>query len=509
MKYLISVPLVLLFLISGSIAVTAEIPTELHDLILENYPVHLLCEEEANRQQGDLIPPLEEHFKNGWINLRFFRIADEGPDFAGVLYSYDDHFSDDDPLIDWRARGNLLIFEQRDGHWIRLDPVGHPGAIMLTDDWFDLIDVDGDGVKEIFTGDLWKVVPEGLWPMISSVFSEFKAGDLANDFPLGMPEWCNTVYPVDLGPDPDSPWLGTTGAGFKDLDGDGVMELVALPEQERLPDPDPTCPPDTCAPYWQDVTGTWILKLVDGVYQLVGETPVGVGLRSQMAAAMAPASIPQEMMLAHLDRSTADTKEREPGIPELATASKLSPVKAQKTASDRSTAQVAKITLYVGPPQGYSLDQVDWSTLKVAGGALAPDEDEGTHIAPNTAEFPEAWVRWPQSGQVMYLEDLKESDPGNFSCGDEDPIVFLAPGGRLHFSSAYRILRFDASEVLTWLATQWKAGRMDSEGKSCFSMNDRDICYTPIGLPFEVRLTTGIGPFSITAHGVAMLWVRN
>ncbi len=478
-----------------------DIPPALRTAILASYPADLFCWEESERQNGHEIPPIDEHFARGWIQV----LLRGGPQFGGqiavVTYL---PASSADPDAD------VLVFRENGDNWTRVQILGHPEALIGAgsrgqDIAFE--DVDGDGTAEIvmryhrpFTtmpgdpGDIvvWKIDAEGLRPLtgvtVNAVSASYRVSDgYADPFPESEPAQCSgrvtTIFPDE------STWSSCTGIWLKDLDGDGKLELILGPDQDRLPDPD--LPPGEGAEFWQDVTGTRVYALRDGVYRKVGETQVWQQLEPEVAAALNPASIPQEELL-------------------------LAGERVQGAGSGKVTraqdVRAGTVTLYCIAPDGYDPKAVVWSSLKVTGSdpAIRPVDGGVDHPAPYDALVtPKGWLPTVHAQQLVYLEMARETRPDDFSMTDDDPVIMMGPGGRLHFSSPYRILRLDRQAVLGWLAERWRAGRADHELKSCFTKDGREQCYTPIWLPFSVRLNVSLGPYPIVAHGVAPLWVRN
>ena len=290
--------------------------------------------------------------------------------------------------------------------------------------------------------------------------------------------------------DPPEGWGGDTGTWLEDLDGDGKLELILGPDQAVEPDPDPMGAPGPV-----DITGYRIYALQNGVYRKVGETKVvdgwAVPLDPEVVAAINPAAVPQEGLL-------------------------LGGVQVPQAQGGKQlfgkSAREQRLTLYCIPPDGYDPEKVDWSSLVITGSnppihALDAGVDKPAPY--DERVVPKGWVATAQAHQLLYLQMTRKTHPDDFSMTDDDPVLMMGPGGRLHFTCPYRVLRFDRETVLSWLAAQWRAGKGDHDMKSCFTKDGRELCYTPIGLPFTVRLHVSVGPYPVVAHGAAMLWVRN
>jgi hypothetical protein len=479
-----------------------DIPPALRTAILANYPLDLLCAQESERQHGAEIPPIEEHFASGWIQVLMAPGFLDGLAIAIVTYSWRPPL---DPDTD------ILVFREQAEQWHRLDPIGHPGALLSgADPGLDLQlqDVDADDVPEIvikyhtvygrISGDsgcigVWKVTESGLQALTSVRTLELPAAyresaDNSIAFPQGKPPECEGSVTRVLSD--SSVWWSSTGSWFRDLDGDGKLELILGPDKMEDPDPDPAEYPPMI-----DATGYRIYALRNGVYSKVAETAVVAGwalpLEPEVAAAIRPGALPQEELLLageQIDRSD-DTK-----------------------GPSAHPAEQGTLTLYCIAPDGYDPRKVDWSSLVIAGSdpAIRPVDEGVDHPAPyDVTVTPQGWLPSAHAHQLLYLEMTRQTRPDDFSMADDDPVIIMGPGARLHFTSPYRVLRFDRSEVLAWLAGRWRDGKARHELKSCFTKDGREWCYTPIGLPFEVRLNTSVGPYPIVAHGTAMLWVRN
>ncbi len=256
----VALVLFVLFVIAPVTAAADEtIPPRLRQLILENYPPDILCEQEADRQQGEVVPPLDEHFDRGWIHVRIADLSPKGPTIAMVLYNY---------CLRCELHGGTLVIFLQDGEgWTRFDPVGVPGGYVtanandVSEPEISLVDVDGDGTKEIVDlPDIWKVTPVGLKALTPVEAFPLEVG-MGPYYPQGEPEECHREVMFVQG---EMGWGSDTGMWFRDLDGDGVMELILGPDKMEDPDPDPAEYPPMI-----DATGYRIYALRNGVYSKV------------------------------------------------------------------------------------------------------------------------------------------------------------------------------------------------------------------------------------------------
>jgi hypothetical protein len=198
------------------------------------------------------------------------------------------------------------------------------------------------------------------------------------------------------------------------------------------------------------------------------------------------------------------------------------------------------ITLYVMPPSGFTLDDVDWTSLRIADFTQAPTADEGVDPAPYSSGSPPASMM-PVSrfGQTMLQEDLSKPDMA-FTQQDTDPVYTIGPSGRLHFTTPYHVFGFSKTALLPWLYQQWQNGASSSPLTTCVSPGQsapskaassaatkegqaqakpagtkgtsakaqpesqgNPHCFAPITIPIRVNLTNNRGP----ALGEARIWI--
>ncbi|MGA9752860.1 MAG: VCBS repeat-containing protein [Acidobacteriota bacterium] len=367
------------------------------------------------------------------------------------------------------------------------------------------VDLDGDGTDEIlmyYTTDL------GAHEQQSGVY--------------GLAYRNGTIVPIT--PVEDDPFMpgghyiwstvcSSEGVGFVPVGNGGPPELVVYPDVEQWPQ-DPAATPKLRAD-----SRTYVM--VNGYYVLQPTPPSGITAPVAIGAAIKPASIP----LGELQGAGGNTSVKG---------------KSQGGGNDQA------ITLYVMPPSGFTLDDVDWTSLRIADFTQAPTADEGVDPAPYSASAPPATMM-PVSrfGQTMLQEDLSKPDM-SFTQKDKDPVYYIGPSGELHFTTPYHIFGFSKTALLPWLYAQWQNGASSSPLTTCVSPGQSSSsaknggtkagsqtppaskaapakpagtkgpatkaqpesqgnphCFAPITIPIRVNLTNNRGP----ALGEARIWI--
>lgn len=471
-----------------SIPGNVAIPEGLKPLIMQYYPQDYINGIAKGFYDCHPDIPIQDDLTNGRIQCWEQELSANGPDIYIVTYSRcGAHYETRLRIFVKDASGNF--------HYLwGANPDVTGGT--LWDPHFD--DIDGDSVKEILL--YWEddsfntggIVTKGVLVLA------YRNGAIVPITPYDT-KWGVVFDPADALPGMRSKYTCTcsdTGVGFVDLDGDGIPELLVYPQWTNTA--------DRTDRVW--VTGTQVWKLVNGIYQFQYETPVGTTTPSGgvVGAAIKPASIP----LGELESASQGTKG----------------AKAKGGGNDRA------ITLYVMPPSGYTLDDVDWSTLRIGDFTMAPTADEGADPAPyNAASPPPTMMPVSRFGQTMLQEDLSKPDMA-FPQKDADPVFYIGPKGCLHMTTPYHVFGFSKSGLLPWLYEQWQSGASDSPLTTCVSpgagtsaktqskpsdsgkareadaktaSQGNQHCFTPVTIPIRVDLTNNRGP----ALGEARIWI--
>ncbi|MGA9751279.1 MAG: hypothetical protein WBS54_05795 [Acidobacteriota bacterium] len=487
---------------SQSIPGNTAIPDGLKPLIMQYYPQAFISGPGASDYACHPEIPIQDDLTNGRIQCWEQELSSNGPDIYVVTYS--------------RCGETLLrIFLRDSSGTFHYSWGANPDVFAgnLWDPHFE--DVEKDGMKDILlyweddTFNTGASVDQGVLVLA------YRSGAIVPITPYN-PQ--TGVVSLDGPPGPGATGNGTctcsnSGVGFVDLDGNGIPELLVYPDWDNTP--------DNTDRVWVDGTQVW--KLVNGVYQFQYETPIGTSTPSGgvIGAAIKPASIP----LGELQGAGGNTS-----------------VKGKNPGGGNDQA----ITLYVMPPSGFTLDDVDWTSLRIADFTQAPTADEGVDPAPYSATSPPATMM-PVSrfGQTMLQEDLSKSDM-SFTQQDADPVYYIGPSGRLHFTTPYHVFGFSKTLLLPWLYQQWQNGASSSPLTTCVSPGQSSSsakkgettagsqarpaskaapakpagtkgpaakaqpesqgnphCFAPITIPIRVNLTNNRGP----ALGEARIWI--
>lgn len=268
----------------------------------------------------------------------------------------------------------------------------------------------------------------------------------------------------------------TEDVGFLDLDGDGIAELLIYPSFERSTEEIITPDGGESIAHGHWLNGTRVYKLVNGMYTFQYETPVGTSTFAPVGAAMKPASVP----LAELQGAGGGNVQKSGGGDDA-------------------------LTLQVMPPGGYSLEDVDWPSLRVGDFAISSTRDAGASPAPYPPPtYPQEWMPTNRMGQNVLLEDLAAREQGEFAQKNGDPTIYIGVRGRVHMTTPYRELRFSKKAVFAWLWQQWHKGAANMELKGCLPQGNHRVCFTPLTLPIRVTLKNNKG----FALGAATLWIE-
>ena len=479
--------------IPGNIA----IPDGLKPLIMQYYPQDYINGIAKGYVDCDGNIPVQDDLTNGRIQCWEQELSANGPEIYVVTYS----------RCGATFSTRLRIFSKDSSgafHYLwGTNPDVDAGT--LWDPHFE--DVENNGVKDILL--YWKDESFNTAAITTSgvLVLAYRNGGIVPLTPYN-PQNGSMYIPGPPAPglkDDSTCTCSDTDVGFVDIDGDGVPELLVYPNYGE--DPNDMSFPMSSGD-WTNIWlgGTQVWKLVNGVYQFQYETPIGTTTPSGgvIGAAIKPASIP----LGELQGAggNASVKGKSPG-----------------GGSDQA------ITLYLMPPSGFALDDVDWTSLRIADFTQAPTADEGVDPAPYSAVSPPATMM-PVSrfGQTMLQEDLSKPDL-SFTQQDADPVYYIGPSGRLHFTTPYHVFGFSKTLLLPWLYAQWQNGASSSPLTTCVSPGQsapsktasaaaatkkgqakappesqgNPHCFAPITIPIRVNLTNNRGP----ALGEARIWI--
>lgn len=471
--------------IRGNVA----IPDSLKPLIMQYYP-QVYIDETGNGHflECEGSTPIQDDLTNGRIQCWEHELSANGPDIYIVTYC--------------RCEGlygtRLRIFSRDSAGGFHYSWGANPdvGAGTYWDPHFADLDKDGTDELVLYWGDDQQNT--GAYTTGGVLVLAYRNGALVPITPYS-PQNGSVIIPGPPAPGSTDVYTCTcsdTDVGFVDIDGDGILELLVYPEWANTP--------DNTDRVW--VSGTEVWKLVNGVYKFQYETPIGTSTPSGgvIGAAIKPASIPlSEMEGAGAAHSAADSK-------------------GQGGGNDRA------ITLYVMPPSGYTLNDVDWTSLRIADFSEAATADEGVDPAPyNSSAPPPSMMPVNRLGQTMLQEDLPNPDMA-FTQKDKDPVYYIGPSGKLHFTTPYHLFGFSKTALLPWLYAQWQSGASASSLTTCVSpganasgnskvapgkqgvaatkteSQGNSHCFTPITIPIRVNLTNNRGP----AFGEARIWIE-
>ncbi len=445
------------------------IPPALVQAAMERYPHWLSCMIAKGDPDANADVPLGEEEARGWLYAVIDRLEPGGHSFAVVSYL--------------RVLGNSFqrIFVQDGEGWDPAPVAGYEDCeirhfefdtSVKPDEDVLFRDVDGDGVKEISLyakmmnpNNRTGYVPEAVMVLKLSNGSLQPMTEINTGRATGMdgPPACQYDQ-MTIGP--RGTFSSDTGVGFLDVDSDGVDELLVYPDLGGARPPED---PRSNNVYDVPTTGTRVFKMLDGKYALQYETPIGTAGMPPVGAATKPASVPT----------------------------------AELEATAKPGGKDSALTLYLMPPQGCTMDDVDWPTLRVADLHVAATADKGVMAAPHTTSDTQ-WTRMRFAGQRLLLERLMGDDLGRFQQFDKDPLIYPTFSGRLHMTTPFREIRFSKKAVFSWLWQRWQAGAGDSERKVCLTEGNHQRCYTPISLPIRVNLKANHG----FAMGEALLWIE-
>ena len=456
------------------------IPAALKSLVLQYYPAI-----EKTGWLRDGFPPsiFEQLIDDGSLQCFEHQLSSSGPDVYIVTYCGGAEGFTEFRIFQKGSSGNFSYL------W-GADPAPSDGDTW--DPKFE--DLNGDGVDEIlmyYTTDLGAhEQKKGVYVLAYRNGTIVPITPVANDDPRFLP---------DYHPDPHRLWstlYSSGGVGFVPLTNAQPPALIVYPDYDTFPS-DPSQPYQLLSP-----AKTYVM--VNGYYVLQPTPPSGITAPVAIGAAIKPASIP----LGELQGAggNAAVKGKSPG-----------------GGSDQA------ITLYVMPPSGFTLADVDWTSLRIADFTQAPTADEGVDPAPYNATSPPATMM-PVSrfGQTMLQEDLSKPDM-SFTQQDADPVYYIGPSGRLHFTTPYHVFGFSKTLLVPWLYAQWQNGASSSPLTTCVSPGQsapsktasaaaatkkgqakappesqgNPHCFAPITIPIRVNLTNNRGP----ALGEARIWI--
>jgi len=455
------------------------IPAALAPLVLQYYPAN------EKAAWSEYFPPsiFPQLITDGSLQCFEHQLSPSGPDVYIVTYCGDGGVTEF-RIFQKDSSGNFSYL------W-GADPAPADG-----DTWDPkFADLDGDGMDKIlmyYTTDLSA--------------HEFQKGVYVLAYRNGA------IVPITPVIQLNGPYIASTvhsseGVGFVPLGSGGPPALVVYPDVEQWPQ-DPAATPKLRA-------GSRTYVMVNGYYVLQPTPPSGIAAPVAIGAAIKPASIP---------------------LGELQGAGGNASVKGKGQGGGNDQA----ITLYVMPPSGFTLDDVDWTSLRIADFTQAPTADEGVDPAPYSSGSPPASMM-PVSrfGQTMLQEDLSKPDMA-FTQQDTDPVYCIGPSGRLHFTTPYHVFGFSKTALLPWLYQQWQNGASSSPLTTCVSPGQsapskaassaatkegqaqakpagtkgtsakaqpesqgNPHCFAPITIPIRVNLTNNRGP----ALGEARIWI--
>ncbi len=447
---------------------------------MAHYPTDLLCDIALGQHGVDPAVPITDDVQQGWLAARIGRFTPAGNDYAIVSYTRRSISGGPPPHVGPLAE--LKIFTLDGTDW-RLAPIagasdydaigGSLGGAVNLDKDIVFTDVDGDGVNELViyghTPTKYRGAGEAVIVLAlrNGVLTPLTAITIAPGYALpGKPAPCQSITP-EIGP--ADAFTSDTGVGFVDVDGDGINELLIYP---NLGGDRPEGDMQHGRYYDVPTTGTRVYKLVNGVYTFQYETPIGTSGMPPIGAAMKPASV---------------------SVDEL-----------QGVAGGEGGGADDAVALYVMPPQGVTLDAVDWPSLRTADFKIAATADRGVSPAPHSTS--EGMMPFPSAfgGQVVLLEELADTDQGQFRQSEKDPVVYLGLKGRLHFTTPYREVRFSKKALFGWASQQWQKGAGDQSLKGCLPEGDHQRCFTPLHIPVKANLTGNRG----FAMGEAILWIE-
>ncbi|MGC8724367.1 MAG: FG-GAP repeat domain-containing protein [Acidobacteriota bacterium] len=482
-----------------SIPGNTVIPDGLKSLIMQYYPQAFTSGWGSSDYACHPEIPIQDDLTNGRIQCWEQELSSSGPDVYVVTYS--------------RCGETLLRIFVKDAsgtyHYLwGANPDVFGGT--LWDPHFE--DVENDGMKDILL--YWEDDSYNTGATVNQgvLVLAYRNGAIVPITPYNPQNGAAWVMgpPAPGNTDAYTCTCSDSGVGFVDIDGDGIPELLVYPDYGPAGNR-----------VWLGGTEVW--KLVNGVYQFQYETPIGTTTPSGgvIGAAIKPASIP----LGELQGAGGNTSVKG---------------KSQGGGNDQA------ITLYVMPPSGFTLDDVDWTSLRIADFTQAPTADEGVTPAPYSATSPPATMM-PVSrfGQTMLQEDLSKPDM-SFTQQDADPVYTIGPSGRLHFTTPYHVFGFSKTLLLPWLYQQWQNGASSSPLTTCVSPGQSSSsarkggtkagsqtppaskaapakpagtkgpatkaqpesqgnphCFAPITIPIRVNLTNNRGP----ALGEARIWI--
>lgn len=484
----VAIASLLLIAMGITVAGADNIPPALASTALDQYPQSLRCQIAYATSRGlplDVDPavPITEDIQRGWLQAKIGTLSASGQQVAVVVYkrygfnSVFDHHEfvrifvlDGTQWVSPPLEGKTPWVIESDAVYV-VDPSRNPDA-RPRPPGVVFSDVDGDGVKEIL---LYGFTPGNFRKWESIIVLALRNGALVALTGLdvamepGSPRGPAECRAAEATFAPRDQFVSENGAGFIDMDSDGINELLIYP---KLGGDRPEGDMQHGRYYDVPTTGTRVYKLVNGVYTFQYETPVGTSGMPPIGAAMKPAWV------------TVD---------EL-----------QSAAGGGGGGKDEAISLYLMPPEKLALDAVGWASLRIGDFKIAATADRGVSLAPHSATEQTPWLPMGFGGQPMLLEELAGNDQGQFQQSDNDPVVYIGLKGRLHMTTAYRQQQFSKKALFAWAWQQWQAGAGDQTLKGCMPQGNHQRCFTPLHIPVKVNLTSSHG----FAMGEAMLWVE-
>ncbi len=475
-------PMCLVLVLGFAVAAEAgDIPADLAQAAIVNYPDWLRCKIMWGDPHVNPDVPLSEDATRGWIQASTAKLAAAGPLLAVVVYSRDRLSPEGKVFLNQGDGWRPAAFQGTTSYVLSF---GSSTANPDVDVVFN--DLDHDGTVEVVIYWRTRESKHGRHPA-GVVVLAFRSGGLVPLTPVefrpptpGNRERDCPVEEGSLAPAP-SMW-SDSGVGFVDLDGNDSLALLIYPDRKDVIDP------DNGVRYTVPSTGTRVYRLTNGVYSFQYETPVGISGTPPIAAAIKPLSVPINELRAVGESARAANGGAPGGGVAVGN-------------SDDSRA----VTLFIMPPASLTLDDLDWNSAGLGDFKVTSTADLGTKPAPRPpdADVP-GWQPWQNAGQPVFIEDVAAKEVGAFKQDDKDPVIYVGLTARLRCATPYREVRFSKKALFSWAWEQWQKGAGDQKLKGCLPEGNHQRCFTPLHIPVKANLTGNHG----FAMGEAILWVE-